>query len=149
MNQVIRLAAGKKNYSKRVRSLFGPALVGYWPMTEASGLTAFDRGLSGATAPTNYLMNPGFEGAGFGTFDYWIQSPSNGTIEDEGVDVHGGSHAVKLTAGAAMLTNVGQHVNVRPNTTYTFTVWSHGDGTHPGRVTILDYSNGSNISQAN
>jgi hypothetical protein len=94
------------------------------------------------------LVNGGFETAGAGgadVFGTWAEGASDGAIADEASLVHGGSHAVKLTAGAATNTRVYTSATVTPGVSYTLTFWTRGDGTRAGRYLIYDNTNAANI----
>ena len=83
-------------------------------------------------------------------FGTWSDEPYDGAIADEETLVHGGSHAVKLTAGPSVSTNTGDYSSfwdlVTANTTYRISFWTRGDGTNAGRVGIYDVSNSAWIT---
>lgn len=94
------------------------------------------------------LGNGDFETAGAGgadVFDDWTETASDGAIADEGVDVHGGSHAAKLTAGATKDTRISQTFTTTPGGEYALSFWTHGDGANAGRYRIYDETNGADI----
>jgi len=66
----------------------------------------------------------------------------DGAIADEGVLVHTGDHAAKLTAGASFNTNIRQDsVAVIPGKTYTLSFYTRGDGANQGRYGVYDNIN--------
>jgi len=89
------------------------------------------------------LTNGDFETAGSGTtFDSWSETESDGSIDDETTNVHGGSHALKLTSGATQDTRVYQTFGSNlAGKVVTFRMWMRGDGTLSGRYAV--YANGA------
>ncbi len=130
-------------YRQKLLGLFGSSLIGYWPMNEASGTVAADY------APAvNLMTNGGFETAGAGGADIWgtwSETAGNGALADEAVLVHGGSHAAKLTAGAAANTEVTNTIAVVPGKDYSLNFWTEGDGTNGGRYAVYDVTNAAYI----
>ena len=99
-------------------------------------------------ADTNLVQNPGFETAGGGGADVfadWTENAGSGAIADEGVIVHSGSHAAKLTAGALQNTYLRHDINVTAGECYTLTLWTRGDGTYAGYFRLYDDTNGEEI----
>jgi hypothetical protein len=90
------------------------------------------------------LANPGLE-----TWDtllaYWITDAQDGTIAQETTAIHGGASAVKITTGVGKATRIYQQVTVVPGDSYTFSVWTRGDGSHQGRV-IIKTANGASVN---
>lgn len=110
----------------------------------AAGLSrAYDYTAAGAELQTN----GDFETAGGGgadIFGTWVEFASDGAIADEGVIVHGGSHACKLTAGPSVDTCViGGSGNIQEYQTYYLSFWARGDGSHAGRYGVYDAINGA------
>ena len=94
------------------------------------------------------LSNIGFETAGGGDGDIWanwVESTLSGTLADEGALVHGGSHAMKATAGALALAYVSQNIVTVAGKLYKLTFWTRGDGTYDGQYWIYDGSNSADI----
>jgi hypothetical protein len=88
------------------------------------------------------LTNGGFETAGGGgadVFGSWAETAGDGALADEGVLVHSGSHAAKLTAGATKNTRISQGPITNPaGATYQLTFWTRGDGTNQGYYLVQD-----------
>jgi len=98
---------------------------------------------------TNLLINGDFETAGAGgadVFSSWGESAGDGTIVDETTIVHIGSHAAKLTSGAASNTYIYQDRTVTAGKTYRLLFVARGDGTNAGRYQVYDVTNGATIS---
>ena len=94
------------------------------------------------------LDNVGFEVAGAGgadVFGTWNEIAGDGAIADEGVIVHAGSHAAKLTAGASVDTEAWQPATVTPGRLHKMTIWVRGDGTNAGRYYIKDQTAGETL----
>lgn len=124
-----------------------------WEMGEATGVRADSWGsnhlsqtFSNIIQPTTYgselLTNGGFETAGTGgadVFGTWAEDATGGAIADEGTDVHGGSHAAKLTnsTGGPYISNT---ITVSASTNYRLSFWTHGDGSVAGRYGIYNFS---------
>lgn len=101
-----------------------------------------------AVVGSELLSNAGFEIAGGGgadVFASWTEAAGGGTIVDEGVIVSSGSHAAKLTAGAAADTWVLQSVAVTPGKLYRGGFFTRGDGADAGRYAIYDVTNAAFI----
>jgi len=96
------------------------------------------------------LTNGDFETAGGGgadVFGTWAENAGDGAIADETVNIHGGSHAAKLTAGASADTYMTQDITVTPGESRLLTFWSCVDsGDNCGRFKIRDYTNNNSIS---
>jgi len=95
------------------------------------------------------FSNTGFEtpgGGGADIWDSWNEVAGDGALANETTNVHGGSDAAKLTAGASANTWIWQG---DPSQTAgdigCVSFWTRGDGTNDGRVTIKDQTNGTNI----
>ena len=102
-----------------------------------------------ARARPQLILNGGFEIAGAGgadVFASWIEVAGTSFIADTVIsaEVHGGSHALKLTlgVGAAM---VYQAFTVIPGSSYTLTFFCRGDGTVRGLYRIYDVTNALDI----
>jgi len=95
----------------------------------------------------NLLLNPGFETAGGGppVFLNWAESAGTGAIANEGVIIHEGADAAKLTAGATRNTYISQQMVVVPGRRYRLRIWTRGDGTYGGQYHLWDVSNGAYI----
>src|SRR3990170_1049333 len=94
-------------YFQHVKRTFGSALIGYWPLWEASGAVATDQ------AVNEHLVNGGFETAGAGGADVWgswTETAGDGALANETTLVHGGSDAAKITAGGNAQTKKGQNL---------------------------------------
>ena len=94
---------------------------------------------------TNLVSNGDFEAAGAGNvFDGWVETAGDGAITDETANVHAGSHAAKLTAGASKDTKIVQEIvsGFTPGSRVMVSVWTRGDGTNAGRWG-LEYYNGA------
>jgi hypothetical protein len=94
-------------------------------------------GIANGTNPvtTNIFLNPGFEN---GLTDWISTVLDGGSISDEIVTVHSGSHACKLVAGNANGTYIGQIFTVIPERVYKLRVWSQGDSTHKAYLYALE-----------
>ena len=112
-------------------------------------VNSFDTTLDGSAAAgqkviplTQILLNTGFEDLdGADDFSDWTEFESGGgSVEDEGVIIHAGSHAVKITAGGGNAW-VYQDITVIPGERYTLYFYTRGDGTYAGRFTIYDLTN--------
>ncbi len=95
------------------------------------------------TQPPNQPPNGDFERLGLGgadIWDDWLEFPSigGGIIADEGILVHSGSHACKITCGHAVwFAEVTQlTMPVTPGWLYDFSIWARGDGANAGRYSI-------------
>jgi len=93
----------------------------------------------GAGQPQNNLMlNPSFESlASTNDWTSWNEHANGGTIEDTALS-HTGDHAVKLTYVNSPVGNIDQAVTVTPQTNYSITFWTRGDGIHSGRFYVYD-----------
>ncbi len=140
---------GGPRYWQRIKNMY-PANLLYWPLSDLSGRVCDE--ITGKTVSLDVVDNGGFETAGAGgadVFGSWSETVGDGAIADEGVIVHGGSHAATLTAGASANTTIraknagsasaGQNINTIPGVTYTVTFWTRGDGVNAGRYSIYDY----------
>ncbi len=104
-------------------------------IVEAAGLTLSD-----------IILNGNFETYSAPDWTYWVRRVSDGAIAAEGSIVHGGSYAVKLTAGASVDTWVYQDIVTEPNHRYNLRVWARGDGTYSGRYALYDSINAAWIT---
>lgn len=98
-------------------------------------------GVAGTIQISRVVPNSGFETAGAlpPVFLNWVQALGDGTLVDEGVLVHSGSHAAKMTAGASANTAMRSgNISVTPGYSYTISFWTRGDGTYSGRYGIKD-----------
>lgn len=94
---------------------------------------------------SNLIANGGFETAGGGGADIWAswtESVTDGALANEGVVIHTGADACKITAGAGANTIISGQFATIPEATYRFRFWSQGDGTHDGRYSLYDVTNG-------
>ncbi len=91
---------------------------------------------------SNLITNGGFETAGAGGADIWAgwgETVSDGALANEGVVIHTGADAAKITAGASANTYILSYgITVIPGATYRLRVWTQGDGTHDGRLRIYN-----------
>ena len=137
-----KLGVFSSMYSQKIRSVFGSNLTAHWPLNDKSGIVA---NVLGPPANGNILYNAGFEVAGGGgadVFGNWGEAAGDGTIEDETVNVHKGSHALKLTTGTpSETTNVSQTISVSEGDEISVSFFTRGDGTHAGRWAIYDVTN--------
>jgi hypothetical protein len=132
------------SYQKRVLSTRFDNLIAHWPLNEGSGIVAND--LVGNTGVgVNAVTNGNFEALA-SPFDDWTNRVSDGAIADETVIVHGGSHSLRLTAGASVDTWVTQDISVQPGSRGDLVIWVRGDGTYSGRYAILNQSVGGFIT---
>jgi hypothetical protein len=93
------------------------------------------------------VLNPGFETAGGGGADIWADWTEvvfDGALADEGVLVHSGAHAAKITRGTAD-TQVYDTFAVTPLVQYTVRFWTRGDGTNAGRYGVYDFTHSAQI----
>jgi len=100
---------------------------------------------AGADNP-ELIANPDLETAGAGppTFLNWTELLTHGTVNDEGVDVHGGSHAARLDSTADDVDHyIFQTFAVIPGETYSWSFWTHGDGVNDGLYGARDITNGA------
>ena len=97
---------------------------------------------------TEKMSNAGFETAGGGDPDFWLNWMENagaGTLADEGVIVFAGSHACKMTSGNPADTCVYQDITVVPGGIYYLDFHARGDGTNAGRYFVRDNTHAANI----
>jgi hypothetical protein len=121
---------------------YGPDV--YWPLSDASGIVG--KSLICNTAIENLVANPGFEYTGGANWTGWVERVGTGAIADEGVIVHSGSHAAKLTRGADSSTWIYQYIKVIPGETLALSLYARGDGTNEGRYAVYDYNNSAWIT---
>lgn len=100
---------------------------------------------------TEFFTNPGFETLGTGGTALWLgQEISNSAtgVVDEHIIVHSGTHAAKLTSGAAnwYTPQVIHQMTVTPGQKYQLSFWTRGDGTNAGKYAIYDLSNSSYLN---
>lgn len=96
------------------------------------------------------LANTGFETAGAGgedVFGTWVEyAPGTGTVEDETVDIHGGSHAAQCNSDASDDAIIYQDdIAVTPGHACLLSFWTHGDGQHCGRYYAYDLTHSAFI----
>lgn len=87
----------------------------------------------------NLVDNGGIEIAGAGGADIWNgwgEAYGDGALADETTLVHSGGHAAKVTSGASLNTYAYETISLTTGTTYMYSVWARGDGTHQGRFVI-------------
>lgn len=90
------------------------------------------------TNPQVSLTNGNLED-GLGTsYTGWTNVAGTGSINNELTNVAKGNRAVRLTGNAYM----HQAITVKPGNEYKFGVYTRGDGTVGGRVTVYDVTNG-------
>ena len=100
---------------------------------------------------TELLSDPGFETftgtADDDTTDSWTSwTPIEGAgIVDATETANGGSYAVKITAGSATNSRIGQLITVTPLSEYRLSFYTRGDGTYSGRYKIHDGSHSTDI----
>jgi len=94
------------------------------------------------------LTNGGFETTGVGAdvFGTWQEGVGGGAIADETSDVHGGSHAAKLTGSESNDTTVLQEVGATAGQVWRLSFWSHGDGINSSVYQVYNYTAGTNIA---
>jgi hypothetical protein len=142
---------GGMKYSSLIGSLNPTA---YWMLNDASGRIANES--RGYAATVDLMHNGDFETAGAGGADIWsswTETAGDGAIADEGVIVHGGAHACKLTSGAGANTYIRLGVasnligafliGLRPGMACTLAFWTRGDGVNAGRYSVYDNTNGA------
>ena len=99
------------------------------------------------TGGTDLAVNGNFETAGAGgadVFANWTENAGDGSIADEIVDVHGGSHALKMTAGPSADTEAALEITgFTPGSRIKISAWTHGDGAHAGRWRLEAYDGAS------
>lgn len=103
------------------------------------------------TLGSEVVSNPGFETAGSGGSDVWmnwVESSSGGV--DETTLVHSGYHAAKFTSpGINWFTpQASETITVTPSQKYQLSFWTRGDGTHAGNYAILDSTHGSYLNSS-
>jgi len=93
------------------------------------------------------VLNGDLETAGAGPpiFQSWNDVTGDGALADEAVIVHGGSHSLKITAGATANTQSYQIITVIPGKQYRVSVWVYGDGANESRLGIWDATNAAHI----
>ncbi len=94
------------------------------------------------------LNNIGFETAGGGgadVFANWVESAGAGSIVDEGVLVHGGSHALKIASDAGTAEVFQTSAGFSAGALYKLTFWTRGDGTYAGRYKVRDVTAGTDF----
>jgi len=135
-----------QNYEAVLAAMLPDNMIAWYKLDEASGTTIVDY----AARVGNLLPNPSFEVAGSPLHLGWGRNLSDGSIEDEAVVIHSGSHAIKLTAGANRAT--AYYITVLPTlvpgTQYVLRLWTRGDGTNAGRYRVRDDIYGADIVPA-
>ena len=136
----------------------GTVLIERHPYWERPIARAFPNETPAAAAAVAYdytalglelLSNIGFETAGGGGVDIWAswtEDAGDGALANEGVIVHGGADACKMTAGATAATFVYQAaIPVIAEQQYAFSFYARGDGTNAGRYDVYDETNAAYI----
>jgi hypothetical protein len=109
---------------RKVQTLFGAALIGYWKLAESSGTTAFDSSGNGRNGTTSGAL-VGQPGIGDGLTSYWFDG-SNDVIDvfsaSLGGAFNGAEGAVmgwaKVNAAGVWTDTVGRHIfKLRTGTT--------------------------------
>ena len=101
-----------------------------------------------ATNPT-LLANGGFETAGAmpPVFLNWSDNLGDGAIANEGIIVHEGADAAKLTGGPTVNTYIySSNSVVVPGERYRVRFWTRGDGANAGRFYLWDVTNWAAIT---
>lgn len=93
------------------------------------------------TNPQVSLVNGNLESGSGTTYTGWTNATGSGSINNELTYVAKGNRAVRITGNAYM----HQSVNVVPGNEYKFSMYTRGDGTVGGRVTVYDVTNGNSI----
>ncbi len=96
---------------------------------------------------TELVSNGGFEIAGSGgeVFDDWAFAGTDGSVSDETVAVHSGSHAAKVTSGASKNASISQTITAPfalAGYTIVLSFWTRGGGSYAGRYFV--WGNGYN-----
>lgn len=133
-------------------------LAGLYSPDNANTLVGFEDGMPvrvimglPVTGEPNLILNPGFETAGGGgddVFANWAEKAGHGgLISDEGVIVHGGSHACKLSKPGGIWQDVmTPSFTVVPGTLLRLSFWTRGDGgSAEGEYFIRDVTNAVTI----
>lgn len=110
--------------------------------------TQFAATLLLSSAPTDMILNGGFETAGGGgadVFASWTELAGVGTITRDGTTYHGGSYSCKLTSGSSGDTYLYQNIVVTSSSMARFEFWTRGDGTNAGRYQIYDVTHLNDI----
>ncbi|MFA6134407.1 MAG: hypothetical protein WC869_10385 [Phycisphaerae bacterium] len=95
---------------------------------------------------TNMVQNPGFETAGAGGADVflnWSESAGDGAITQNGVEYRSGSYSCKIVTGAGTNSYVSQSIAVTATHTYTLSFWTFGDTVAFGRYWVYDIQHGT------
>jgi len=96
------------------------------------------------------VANGDFETAGGGgadVFATWSESYNGSdTITDETSNVHGGSHACKITNVDNGTTYLSASKSVTGNTLYRLSFWTRGDGSVAGRYRFWDTTHSTSIT---
>lgn len=130
-------------YISRLASVESANLLAIWSGNDYVGSLCRSHG-----PRFNWAVNGGFETAGGGGADIWatwVETAGDGALADEGVLVHSGAHAAKLTAGATANTQVRQTLTVRPGQTMELVLWARGDGAAQGRYRVRDLTAAADI----
>lgn len=93
------------------------------------------------TNPQVSLVNGDLEDGSGTTYTGWTNVTGLGSINNELTYVAKGNRAVRMTGNSYM----HQSITVNPGTEYQFRMYTRGDGTVGGRVTIYDVTNGASI----
>lgn len=118
----------------RILGMHSNNLLWYYPLDETSGTTAINNapGRSGI----NCVKIPGFEGT---PWSKWAQFADSGTIYIDNTPAgrHSGTNGLgMLSGGVGKDTHVLQICKVTPGKSYTYKVWTFGDGTNSLAVRI-------------
>jgi len=133
-------------YYQRLMEIQPSHMIGFLPLWEASGAVAEAIVAVDTGNRNNLVQNGGFETAGTPVFYYWSSYVPNGSIVDETVIVHSGSHSCKIVQGASGLTTL--YRNIAPcavGQTYELRFWTRGDGTNAGRYAFYNATTTANI----
>jgi len=135
--------------------MLGTVLIERHPYWERPTVRVFPNVWSTAAAAVAYdytgwglqlISNGGFETVAAGPdWANWTEDAGDGALADEGVWVHGGVHAARLTAGASANTIIYQDITVVPNGEYYLTFWARGDVANAGRYQVYDFTHGADI----
>lgn len=130
-------AASVVSIYDRIMATQSAKLLAYLPLNDASGTTAVNKapGRSGI----NIVKDPSFEIAGAGgadVFKLWTETKGTGSIARD-AGSHTGGYAAKLTSVGGNVDVGSYSMPVIEGATYTYSVWTHGDGTVAARLRVL------------
>ena len=111
------------------------------------GATSYNDIYTAGLANDNGLANPGFETAGGAppVWANWVDTVGDGALANEGVIVHEGNDAAKITSGPLSDTSTYGAVVVLPGQRRRLRFWTRGDAVNDGRYIIWDATAGANI----